>query len=415
LIGGDPHSMGIGWSSSDESHDAVNACKADSPSMTACDSTSTYEAVRKDYKGKNLRPCSSGSAESSQDTDCYYFSPQLFFAHLDDLECNTKYLWQVKGEHEWRSFKTPACVGEPIDLAVTADPGQTNYSADTMDKMKQQWQAGGFDVVILPGDLSYANGNQPRWDSWARLTEPLFGNVPTSYTVGNHEYEAASEGQSPTLAFERRYPHEFMAEKSGSSSNLWYSYDAGLAHVIMLCSYCDYKAGSPQYTWLLKDLEKLSRERTPWLVAAWHTPWYTSNKHHTKAEGANMKAAFEDHLHQAGVDVALTGHVHAYERTFPVYNDTVDECSGTVHITVGDGGNAECFADSSKSPGHPWVQYDWSANKQFTFGHGRLRLRNTTHAEWEFFANEKFPEVHDHVWLLRGEARVAACAAKVVV
>lgn len=127
-----------------------------------------------------------------------------------------------------------------------------------------------------------------------------------------------------------------------------------------------------------------------------------------------MKLALEDHLHDARVDVVLNGHVHAYERTFPVYNGTVDECSGAVHITVGDGGNRECFADHGSTPGHPWFQYDWSANRQFTFGHGRLSLHNATHAEWEFFANEKFPEVHDQAWIVRANAR-AACEGVIAV
>jgi hypothetical protein len=38
--------------------------------------------------------------------------------------------------------------------------------------------------------------------------------------------------------------------------------------------------------------------------------------------------------------LCVAGHVHAYERTFPVYNYTVNKC-GTVHITIGDGGNSE--------------------------------------------------------------------------
>ena len=37
---------------------------------------------------------------------------------------------------------------------------------------------------------------------------------------------------------------------------------------------------------------------------------------------------------------ACAGHVHAYERSHPVYNYTVDLC-GSVHITIGDGGNSE--------------------------------------------------------------------------
>ena len=37
--------------------------------------------------------------------------------------------------------------------------------------------------------------------------------------------------------------------------------------------------------------------------------------------------------------LVLAGHVHAYERSFPVNNYNVDPC-GTTHILIGDGGNA---------------------------------------------------------------------------
>ena len=41
-----------------------------------------------------------------------------------------------------------------------------------------------------------------------------------------------------------------------------------------------------------------------------------------------------------GVALLLFGHVHAYERSTPVSNYTVDPC-GAVHITIGDAGNSE--------------------------------------------------------------------------
>lgn len=40
------------------------------------------------------------------------------------------------------------------------------------------------------GDLSYADGYQPRWDSWGRLVEPVHATLPIMHTEGNHEEEA---------------------------------------------------------------------------------------------------------------------------------------------------------------------------------------------------------------------------------
>lgn len=52
------------------------------------------------------------------------------------------------------------------------------------------------------------------------------------------------------------------------------------AHILMLGSYVDYEAGSEQYEWLVRDLERVDRQRTPWLIAVLHVPWYSSNMHH---------------------------------------------------------------------------------------------------------------------------------------
>lgn len=57
-------------------------------------------------------------------------------------------------------------------------------------------------------------------------------------------------------------------------------------------------------------------------------------------QGNCHRLVTEPLLYEVGVDVVLTGHVHAYERTWPVYNWTLDDC-GPVHITLGNGGNIE--------------------------------------------------------------------------
>lgn len=43
-------------------------------------------------------------------------------------------------------------------------------------------------------------------------------------------------------------------------------------------------------------------------------PWYNSNKAH-QGEGDDMMAAMEPLLYAASVDLVLSGHVHAYERS----------------------------------------------------------------------------------------------------
>lgn len=58
----------------------------------------------------------------------------------------------------------------------------------------------------------------------------------------------------------------------------------------------------------------MDRSVTPWLIVVLHAPWYNTNYAH-QGNGDAMKEAMEGELYKAHVDLVVTGHVHAYERT----------------------------------------------------------------------------------------------------
>lgn len=104
-------------------------------------------------------------------------------------------------------------------------------------------------------------------------------------------------------------------EESGSTSNLYYSFNVYGVHFILLGSYTDFEPGSEQYLWLENDLKKIDRKTTPWLMAVVHAPWYNTNEaHQGEKESVNMKESMETLLYKARVDLVFAGHVHAYER-----------------------------------------------------------------------------------------------------
>ena len=106
-----------------------------------------------------------------------------------------------------------------------------------------------------------------------------------------------------------------------------------------------------------------------------HVPWYSSHEQHWReAELGRLDA--EPLLYEAGVDLVLSGHLHAYERSHPAFNGTANRC-GPTYLNLGDGGNRE---------GAPPGRYfepppDWSAFREASFGIGSLVLHNATHAE----------------------------------
>lgn len=387
-----------------------------------------------------------------------YTSQSFHHVVLASLHPGEQYFYQVPGSYGMSplfNFSMPPAAGTyPMTLGVIADVGQTFNSSTTYERILGQ----NVQVATLVGDWTYSDdyttngtalvvgfpnntftGNnisspsgsfQYRWDSAFRLAQPFISHVPMIPNSGNHElepnldgtyYEFTKWGTDNGLQFQSyltRFPIPFNQSKGQS---LFYSVNVGPVHMIVLNNYENFFPGSPQYNFLFADLQAVNRTATPWIIAQWHAPWYSSYTVHYK-ETECMRESMETMMYDNGVDIVLNGHLHEYERTKSVYNYTVDPC-GIVHITMGDGGNIEglytTFIDQppipssncptpntlpSYQPGGycpsftydvnnvykgycPLTQPDWSAYRQPAFGHGTLTFYNSTTALWQWNRN----------------------------
>ncbi len=57
-----------------------------------------------------------------------------------------------------------------------------------------------------------------------------------------------------------------------------------------------------------------------------HAPWYNSNHNHY-GEAEDVRLAMEKLFYQYGVDMVISGHVHAYEASYRVLNNKRDDCA----------------------------------------------------------------------------------------
>lgn len=219
---------------------------------------------------------------------------------------------------------------------------------------------------------------------------------------------AAKRPVPPTfLAYNTRFL--MPSESSAGYKNEWYSWEAGPLHVTVLNSYAPFDKGTPQYNFLEGDLAQVNRTATPWLVVVFHCPWCVPSRllpcvappppdgvgrvrassrcvdsmrglrasslephryntdvaHH--GEGDAMKAVMEPLLFNAQVALVVSGHVHAMERTYPVYQYARNS-RGPVYLVLGDGGNREGLATQYYDP-----QPVWSAFRQVS-SHTRRSL-----------------------------------------
>lgn len=386
-----------------------------------------------------------------------YTSGIIHHVRLTGLKPDTLYHYQcgdpsipaMSGTYCFRTMPDSSPTSYPSRIAVVGDLGLTYNTTSTVSHMISNRP----DLILLVGDITYANlyltngtGSdcyacsfakspihetyQPRWDYWGRYMQPVLSKVPIMVVEGNHEYEEQAENRT-FVAYTSRFA--FPSEESGSLSKFYYSFNAGGIHFIMLGAYVSFDKSGDQYKWLEEDLANVDREVTPWLVATWHAPWYSTYKAHYR-EAECMRVAMEDLLYKYGVDVVFNGHVHAYERSNRVYNYRLDPC-GPVHITVGDGGNREKMAvPHADEPGNCpepsttpdkilgggkfcgfnftagpaagkfcWDrQPDYSAFRESSFGHGILEVKNKTHALWTWHRNQDFYEAAgDQIYIVR--------------
>uniref|UniRef100_A0A7N0T7D1 Purple acid phosphatase n=1 Tax=Kalanchoe fedtschenkoi TaxID=63787 RepID=A0A7N0T7D1_KALFE len=320
-----------------------------------------------------------------------YKSGYIHHCNLKNLEHDTKYYYEVgTGGNNTRQFwfKTPPKVGPdvPFTFGLIGDLGQTFDSNATLTHYENN-PIGGQTVLFL-GDLSYAdnhpNHDNVKWDTFGRFIERSAAYQPWIWTTGNHEIDYAPEiGETkPFKPFTHRYHTPYKA--SISTAPHWYSVKIGSAYIIVLSSYSAYGKYTPQTEWLEKELPKVNRSETPWLIVLVHSPWYNSYNYHYM-EGETMRVMYEPLLVQHRVDLVFAGHVHAYERSERISNVAYRVVSGDckpakdddapVYITIGDGGNIEGLANNMTEP-----QPEYSAYREASFGHATLSIKNRTHA-----------------------------------
>jgi len=343
----------------------------------------------------------------------FYKSSYIHHVLIEELLPSTLYFYRCgdfvnKVKTPILNFTTLPDIGEekPMTFGIIGDLGQTTNSLSTISHIIDN----DIDMILHAGDLSYADCNQQLWDTYGEMIEPLAKRVPWMVCAGNHEIEFnGTDYNNLYTAFENRYkmpyvqPAQFgdILIKSSINPNInmpyctpsvfqseynygnsFYSFSSGLAHIIYLNPYSNTNTTSAQYKWLYNDLMRVDRNITPWVIIVMHCPWYSSNvKHYNDEQTVIMREYMEELFYNFNVNIVFSGHVHAYERTYPVYKNKTD-IYGTVYITIGDGGNLEgldCIYYSQPS---------WSAFRNGTqYGYGILKILDKYSLNWKWYRN----------------------------
>jgi hypothetical protein len=221
-------------------------------------------------------------------------------------------------------------------------------------------------VVAALGDNAYPQGSL---GEYMACYDPTWGRhrARTRPAPGNHEYlTPGAEGY-----------YSYFGSAAGDPERGYYSYDVGAWHVEVLNSNCPAvggcEAGSPQETWLRADL---AAHPSPCALAYWHHPRFSSGTvHGDQLFVRDLWLALQDH----GVEIALAGHEHDYERFAPQDADgRADAVRGVRAFVVGTGGHDVLYALGPPRPNS-------EVRQTGTYGVLELTLR-TGGYDWRFLA-----------------------------
>eukprot|EP00592_Proboscia_alata_P020046 CAMPEP_0194429124 /NCGR_PEP_ID=MMETSP0176-20130528/43735_1 /TAXON_ID=216777 /ORGANISM="Proboscia alata, Strain PI-D3" /LENGTH=481 /DNA_ID=CAMNT_0039241913 /DNA_START=88 /DNA_END=1530 /DNA_ORIENTATION=- len=309
-------------------------------------------------------------------------------------------------------FKTAPKVGSyDTRFAVVGDWARNTDSIVTAQSIANDKS---IDVILSPGDMSYANAsprdcqtNHIKWESFFERMEFVLRRIPIQTCPGNHEIETDALSREVFVAYENYFhmPQVKKVEMSPSTypfydyeyGNAFYSYTYGAARIISLSSHSSTSHGSKQYMWLKKELESVNRDVTPWLIVMMHAPMYNTFSHHTsdKKYADIISNNIETLLVKHSVNLVFSGHVHAYMRTKQLYAGNVTR-GAPRHFIVGTGGAP--VSSKIVQNGYIFEQpEEWIEHRQYGFhGYGRLHILNQTHANWELRRNSISPAETRH-------------------
>jgi len=255
------------------------------------------------------------------------------------------YYWRVgsKTQKVWsnvRKFTARHISPTTTKLAVAGDIGSFTHSKEVVAALARRTDLAAY---VTCGDLSYSTLSpkmtpiQARNDNWGILHQKVLSKFPQVPVFGNHDmYD--NHGAV--------YDHRYNVHVSPSKlKQHYFSMVIGGIHLAVIDNMFDQSASSPMVAWLKDDLAAAKAKRDAGkiqhIVVTGHYPLYSNGL------WTSVIKVLEPIMVAYGVDVYVCGHVHEYQRTYPLNNQgvivqssktTYKNPKGVVHVTVGTGG-----------------------------------------------------------------------------
>jgi hypothetical protein len=217
----------------------------------------------------------------------------------------------------------PIGTRQPVRVWVLGDPGTRKKAQRDVRDAYYKWTGDrATDLWLMLGDNAYTSGKDTEYQgSIFQMYDAMLRKSVLWPSLGNHD---AGSANSP-IQFGVYYdiftlPSQGQAGGVMSGTEAYYSFDYANIHIVCIDSAdSDWSKAGAMVRWLKADLEANKQD---WLVAYCHHPPYTKGSHDSdrdrdsEARMRLMREVVVPVLEDHGLDLMLTGHSHAYERSF---------------------------------------------------------------------------------------------------
>jgi len=249
---------------------------------------------------------------------------------LTDLEPATKYHYRVVStpldgrppvESETATFITPATEYRHFTFAIQGDVHQSNCAGELAQLLSDQAP----DFILDLGDR-----NPSIVGGLFRPYREVLQATPIYFARGNHDAE---------------HKQAMVCTMPGPGAPSYYAFTRGNARFFCVFSTDrkDLAEGSEQYRWLEDELKSC---KETWRFVFQHIPVYSAHRD-------GLSQALDDEralLEKYNVHVVFQGHMHHYDRTFPLRDNKVVSTGGVTYVTVsGSCGGSYPFKHSNRA------------------------------------------------------------------
>eukprot|EP00039_Didymoeca_costata_P006653 m.92141 g.92141 ORF g.92141 m.92141 type:complete len:847 (-) comp13339_c0_seq3:19-2559(-) len=301
----------------------------------------------------------------------------------------------------------------PLRVVFFGDTGHsTAWSNGTVPSIASHVRQGLVDVVLHTGDMAYYANKDDGWFGdihTQELSDLTQASVPLMVCPGNADVFCYRPDNTtpPWGKCMLEYQSRYIMPGWNSFHSLWSTFRMGLTQFVMLDSeallWCNGSQNHTQQRQFMQTVFAAARkEQVSWLVVVVHRPLYSS--FNSTDEQLRMREGFADLFEEYKVDFVLHGHVHSYERMYPVTgnytvtsnatvnmnemrkdnngNDVYVSPTKPIYIVSGAAGNGESI-DKFTGDTYNWT---FSAFQSVDVGYSWLNVHNSTHAQVSFFS-----------------------------